>query len=82
MNWDGRIVSERRTAGALILSKLRLAERAGKKGEIPLGSIGGFELRCDVGRGYFRETRSEPGAAPLGLRPGNPDRSRPDTRPD
>ena len=55
LNWDGRIVSERRTAGALILSKLRLAERAGKKGEIPLGSIGGFELRCDVGRGYFRE---------------------------
>ena len=33
LNWEGRLVSERRTAGALILSKLRLAERAGKKGE-------------------------------------------------
>ena len=55
MNWDGRVINERRTAGALILSKLRLAERAGKKGELPLGSIGGFELRFDVGRGYFRD---------------------------
>lgn len=53
--WDGRTVTERRTAGALILSKLRLAERARKDEEFPLGTIGGFELRGHAGRGFMRE---------------------------
>ena len=59
-------------AGALILSKLRLAERAGKKGEFALGSLGGFDLRGDVGRGFFREVEGQPNAAAHRLRPGDP----------
>ena len=58
LSWEDRTVSERRTAGALILSKLRLAERAGKKGEFALGSLGGFDLRGDVGRGFYREVEA------------------------
>jgi N12 class adenine-specific DNA methylase len=55
LTWDERTITERRTAGALILSKLRLAEHAGKTDAFTLGSVGGFDLRCHVGRGPFRE---------------------------
>ena len=58
LSWEDRTVTERRTAGALIVSKLRLAERAGKKGEFPLGALGGFDLRGEVGRGYFKEVEA------------------------
>jgi N12 class adenine-specific DNA methylase len=54
LTWDDRVVTERRTAGALILSKLRLTERAGKDSDFPLGRLGGFELRCAAGRGFVR----------------------------
>ena len=41
---QGRVISERRTAGALLLSKLRLAERSRAEGEWGIGRLGGFDL--------------------------------------
>jgi hypothetical protein len=55
MSWEGRTVTDRRVAGDLLLSKLRLAERARKEADIPLGMLGGFDLVCSAGRGFARE---------------------------
>src|SRR5208283_4919819 len=52
MEWEGRAVTERRTAGALLLSKLRLAERSPatslpstrSRGEWTIARLGGFDL--------------------------------------
>jgi hypothetical protein len=38
------VISERRTAGALLLSELRLAERSRAEGEWSIGRLGGFDL--------------------------------------
>jgi hypothetical protein len=40
------VISERRTAGALLLSKLRLVERSRAEGEWSIGRLGGFDLAC------------------------------------
>jgi hypothetical protein len=45
---DGRRVTERRTAGALLLSKLRLAEHSRAEGEWRIGRLGGFDLVCEA----------------------------------
>jgi hypothetical protein len=55
MVWEDRTVIDRRVAGTLLLSKLRLVERARKEVEIPLGSLGGFDLVCSAGHGFARE---------------------------
>jgi hypothetical protein len=43
---EGRVIAERRTAGALLLSKLRIAERSRTEGEWGIGRLGGFDLAC------------------------------------
>jgi hypothetical protein len=48
MTWDDRLITERKTAGALLLSKIRLAERAAKIMECKLGMLGGSPLICSV----------------------------------
>ena len=53
MTWGEKRITERRTAGALVLSKVRLMERAKQKDEVTLGSIGGFDLICSAGKGWF-----------------------------
>jgi hypothetical protein len=45
---QGRRVTERRTAGALLISKLRLAERSRAEGEWHIGRLGGFDLVCEA----------------------------------
>ena len=45
---EGRRVTDRRTAGALLLSKLRLAERSRTEGEWRIGRLGGFDLVCEA----------------------------------
>jgi flagellar motility protein MotE (MotC chaperone) len=56
LQWQGRRVEERRAAGVLLLSKVRLALREKTKADEDLGTIGGFELTCSTGptwRGKF-----------------------------
>jgi len=78
---EGRRVTERRTAGALLISKLRLAERSRAEGEWRVGRLGGFDLICQAHSalsGVFRvalvlqrakhqEITVEPELTPLGL---------------
>jgi hypothetical protein len=78
---EGRRVTERRTAGALLISKLRLAERSRAEGEWRIGRLGGFDLICQAHStlsGVFRvalvmqrakrqEITVEPELTPLGL---------------
>ena len=47
--WGDRRIEERRTAGALILSKVRMLAREKKPFELDLGSVGGFQLACAAG---------------------------------
>jgi N12 class adenine-specific DNA methylase/adenine-specific DNA methylase len=82
MDWEGRRLTDRRTAGSLLLSKVRLAERARKEGDLPLGQLGGFPLICSAHPGLARpfqahlvllrtnfdqEIRTESDLSPLGL---------------
>jgi N12 class adenine-specific DNA methylase/adenine-specific DNA methylase len=77
-----RRVEDRRTAGALLLSKVRLALRGREQGDLPLGWIGGFELVCSAGRtwrqdfeaalimrrsGLDQHVETEPDLTPAGL---------------
>ena len=55
MEFEGRLVTDRRVAGTSLLSKVRLAERAKTPMEKDLGSIGGFALACHADRGWRRE---------------------------
>src|SRR5208337_2912834 len=54
MTWADKTVTNRRTAGTLLLSKVRLIERARETTKVALGSIGGFELVCSAGHGAMR----------------------------
>ena len=75
---EGRVISERRTAGALLLSKLRLAERSRAEGEWGIGRLGGFDLACEAHAtlaGAFRVALVLRRAA---SRPGDHRRTRPD----
>ena len=79
---EGRAINDRRTAGTLLLSKLRLAERSRAEGEWGIGRLGGFDLACEARAtlaGAFRvalvmrraacdqEITVEPDLTPLGL---------------
>ena len=55
MEFEGRLVTDRRVAGTSLLSKVRLAERGKIPMEKDLGSIGGFALACHADRGWRRE---------------------------
>jgi hypothetical protein len=77
-----RRIEDRRTAGALLLSKLRLIEKAHTEGEVAIGELGGFELACWAGStwrhafearlllrrtGLDQEIETGPDLTPLGL---------------
>jgi hypothetical protein len=49
LQWGDRRIEERRTAGALILSKVRMLAREKKPTEMDIGSVGGFPLACAAG---------------------------------
>jgi hypothetical protein len=82
MTLEDRVVSDRRIAGTLLLSKVRLAERARRGGKHTLGAIGGFDLVCHARRtfpngfeatlivkrsGYDHELAVDPEQTPMGL---------------
>ena len=48
MQVEGRTFTERRQAGAILLSKVRMAVRERAKGTWTIGAIGGFGLECEV----------------------------------
>ena len=50
-----RRVTERRVAGASLLSKVRLIERSREETEIVLGTLGGFDLVCHGGTTWRSE---------------------------
>src|SRR5262249_44306453 len=52
MTLEDRVISDRRIAGTLLLSKVRLAERARQVGKHPIGAVGGFGLVCHARRGF------------------------------
>ena len=49
LHWGGKRVEDRRTAGALLLSKVRMLARAQVADELDLGTLGGFGLSCSAG---------------------------------
>ena len=49
LQWGDRRIEERRTAGALILSKVRMLAREKKPAEMEIGLVGGFQLACAAG---------------------------------
>ena len=55
MAYDGRKITDRRLAGTLLLSKVRLAERGRKPLEASLASLGGFPLLCIADRSWRSE---------------------------
>ena len=55
LQWHDRRVEERRTAGALLLSKVRLAAREKTKADIDLGALGGFGLTFSAESTWRRE---------------------------
>jgi hypothetical protein len=80
--WQERRIEERRTAGALLLSKVRLALREKTKAEVDLGTLGGFELACSAGStlrrafeailvmrrtGFEQHIETDDGVTPAGL---------------
>jgi N12 class adenine-specific DNA methylase/adenine-specific DNA methylase len=82
MTLEDRVVSDRRIAGTLLLSKVRLAERTRQVGKHTVGAIGGFELVCHARRAlpggfeaslilkrssYDQELAVEPDQTPMGL---------------
>ena len=48
MRIEGRAFTERRQAGAVLLSKVRMAVRERAKGTWTIGAVGGFDLECEV----------------------------------
>jgi hypothetical protein len=53
--YEDRAVTDRRVAGTILLSKVRLAERARKPAEIDLGTLGGFSLACIADRTWHND---------------------------
>ena len=52
---EGRTISQRKTAGASLLTKIRLAARDRIERRWTVGRIGGFDLTCDIRRGRSDE---------------------------
>ena len=82
MTLEDRVVSDRRIAGTLLLSKVRLAERTRRVGKHLVGAIGGFELVSHARRAfpngfeaslilkrtdYDHELAVDPDQTPMGL---------------
>jgi hypothetical protein len=53
--YEGRTITDRRVAGTMLLSKVRLAERARITIETDLATLGGFTLACVADRSWHRE---------------------------
>ena len=54
LHWGGKRIEDRRTAGALLLSKVRMLARAQVADELDLGTLGGFGLSCSAGPTWRR----------------------------
>jgi len=52
---DGRRIEDRRIAGAHVLSRVRLIEKARTRTELSLGTLGSFELGCIAGPTWRRD---------------------------
>src|SRR6202035_3659732 len=48
MEVEGRTITQRKAAGASLLTKIRLAAREGIRRTWTVGRIGGFDLTCDI----------------------------------
>jgi hypothetical protein len=59
---DGRTITQRKIAGASLLTKVRLAARERAERRWTVGHIGGFDLTCDVRAGRH-DARLEPDLA-------------------
>jgi len=59
MEIEGRTITQRKTAGASLLTRIRLAARERAARHWTVGRIGGFDLTCDV-RIDRRDARLEP----------------------
>jgi hypothetical protein len=59
---EGRTITQRKTAGASLLTKIRLAARGRTERRWTVGRIGGFDLTCDI-RSSRHDARLEPDLA-------------------
>jgi hypothetical protein len=59
---EGRTITQRKTAGASLLTKIRLAARERTERRWTVGHIGGFDLTCDIRSGRH-DARLEPDLA-------------------
>jgi N12 class adenine-specific DNA methylase len=59
MEVEGRTITQRKAAGASLLTKVRLAARERTERSWTVGRIGGFDLSCDIRPGR-RDARLEP----------------------
>jgi N12 class adenine-specific DNA methylase/adenine-specific DNA methylase len=59
MEVEGRTITQRKPAGAALLTKIRLAARERAERTWTVGRVGGFDLTCDVRPG-LRDARLEP----------------------
>ena len=59
MEVEGRTLTQRKAAGAALLTKVRLAARERAERRWTVGRIGGFDLTCDIQPGR-RDARLEP----------------------
>src|SRR6202035_4496131 len=63
MEIEGRTITQRKAAGAALLTKIRLAARERTERTWTVGRIGGFDLTCDIRAGRH-DARPEPPPAP------------------
>jgi hypothetical protein len=59
---EGRAITQRKVAGASLLTKIRLAARERTERQWTVGHIGGFDLTCDI-RSSRHDARLEPDLA-------------------
>ena len=57
LGYEGRTITDRRVAGTMLLSKVRLAARAAKPVETDLATLGGFTLACVAERTWHKEVK-------------------------
>ncbi len=62
MEIEGRTITQRKAAGASLLTKIRLAARERTERTWTVGRIGGFDLTCDIRAGRH-DARLEPDLA-------------------
>ena len=59
MEVEGRTITQRKAAGASLLTKARLAAREGTERSWTVGRIGGFDLSCDIQCGAIQPGRHD-----------------------